>query len=187
MSFCTSFSSKRRPISRLTAYSVFFGFVTACRFADAPTRISPSSWYATIDGVVRPPSLFSMTLIWPPSMTATHELVVPRSMPMIFAMLVPSVFRCSLRCSVQLPAANVRRLWTSSSLRDRHQRRSQHAVGDGPALLQHRYHVVGRDALGGRHQRDRLVPVRVELLTDRVDFLQIAFLERRLQLLQRQF
>ena len=42
--------------------------------------------YATIEGVVRAPSEFSITLGWPFSMTATQELVVPRSMPMIFAM-----------------------------------------------------------------------------------------------------
>ena len=30
-----------------------------------------------------------MTLGWPFSMTATQEFVVPRSMPMIFAMMVP--------------------------------------------------------------------------------------------------
>jgi hypothetical protein len=38
-----------------------------------------------MDGVVRPPSEFSMTLGLEPSITATHELVVPRSMPMTFA------------------------------------------------------------------------------------------------------
>ena len=32
---------------------MFFGLVTACRLADAPTRISPSSAYATIDGEIR--------------------------------------------------------------------------------------------------------------------------------------
>lgn len=37
---------------------------------------------ATTDGVVRAPSLFSNTRGFLPSMTATHELVVPRSMPM---------------------------------------------------------------------------------------------------------
>ena len=37
---------------------------------------------ATIEGVVRSPSLFSITRGLPPSMIATHELVVPRSMPM---------------------------------------------------------------------------------------------------------
>ena len=31
------------------------------------------------------PSLFSMTFASPPSRTATHELVVPRSIPIIFA------------------------------------------------------------------------------------------------------
>ena len=41
-----------------------------------------------IDGVVRAPSLFSITLVVLPSMIATHELVVPRSMPMIFAMFL---------------------------------------------------------------------------------------------------
>jgi hypothetical protein len=39
-----------------------------------------------MDGVVRAPSLFSITLVVLPSMMATHEFVVPRSMPMIFAM-----------------------------------------------------------------------------------------------------
>jgi hypothetical protein len=34
---------------------VFFALVTACRLAGAPTRISPSSMYATIEGVVRAP------------------------------------------------------------------------------------------------------------------------------------
>ena len=67
---------------------VFFALVTACRLAGAPTRISPSSMYATIEGVVRAPSEFSITLGWPPSMIATQLFVVPRSMPMIFAMLI---------------------------------------------------------------------------------------------------
>jgi hypothetical protein len=37
-----------------------------------------------MDGVVRAPSAFSITLVVLPSITETHELVVPRSMPMIF-------------------------------------------------------------------------------------------------------
>ncbi len=37
---------------------------------------------ATIDGVVRDPSLFGITTASPPSSTATQLLVVPRSMPM---------------------------------------------------------------------------------------------------------
>ena len=39
-----------------------------------------------MDGVVRVPSAFSMTFGVLPSMTDTHELVVPRSIPMIFPM-----------------------------------------------------------------------------------------------------
>jgi hypothetical protein len=42
-----------------------------------------------MDGVVRLPSVLVMTLGSPPSMMATQELVVPRSMPMIFDILLP--------------------------------------------------------------------------------------------------
>src|SRR5690625_2199230 len=86
MSLWTSAHLTFRLLMRLTAKKVLSGLVAAWRLAEAPTRTSPSFVYATIDGVVRSPSLFSMTLALPPSMIATHELVVPRSMPMIFAM-----------------------------------------------------------------------------------------------------
>src|SRR5208282_4624681 len=89
MSFLTIGSIKRRPVRRLIAKKVFSGLVTAWRLAAWPTRRSSLSVKATIEGVVRMPSLFSMTLPSPPSMTATQELVVPRSMPMSFAMLFP--------------------------------------------------------------------------------------------------
>jgi len=61
MIFCTSGSSKRRPISRLVAAKVFCGLVTAWRFAGAPTSRVPSLSTATTDGVVRAPSAFSIT------------------------------------------------------------------------------------------------------------------------------
>jgi hypothetical protein len=76
----TSASPTRRPIRRLTAKMVFSGLVTACRLAGWPTRRS-SSVKATMDGVVRAPSEFSMTRGWLPSMMATQEFVVPRSIP----------------------------------------------------------------------------------------------------------
>ncbi len=82
MSFCTIGSSKRRPIRRFTAKSVPVGFVTAWRLALWPTSRSPFFAKATMEGVVRAPSAFSMTLTSLPSMMATQELVVPRSMPM---------------------------------------------------------------------------------------------------------
>src|SRR5436190_23185652 len=40
-----------------------------------------------MEGVVRMPSAFSMTFGVLPSITATHELVVPRSMPMTLPMV----------------------------------------------------------------------------------------------------
>ena len=68
--------------------TVFSGFVTACRLATWPTRRSPDLVKATTDGVNRPPSGLVMTTGSPPSMTATTELVVPRSIPMILLMKV---------------------------------------------------------------------------------------------------
>src|SRR5215472_4372394 len=91
MSFWVMGSSKRRPISRLMAKYVYSGLVTAWRLAAWPTRRSLSLVNATIDGVVRPPSAFSMTLGDAPSITATQEFVVPRSMPITFAIDLPSV------------------------------------------------------------------------------------------------
>src|ERR1700726_3256133 len=57
------------------------------RLAGWPTRTWPSSVKGTIYDVVRPPSAFSITLALFPSITATQELVVPRSMPIAFAMI----------------------------------------------------------------------------------------------------
>src|SRR3954466_10099809 len=91
MSFLVMGSSKRRPIRRLMAKKVCSGLVTPWRLAGWPIRRSPSGAKATMDGVVRAPSAFSMTLGADPSMTATQELVVPRSMPITLAMGVPLI------------------------------------------------------------------------------------------------
>ena len=56
--------------------------VTDWRFAVMPTYRSPVfGLVPTTDGVVLPPSAFSSTLGSPASITAMHELVVPRSIP----------------------------------------------------------------------------------------------------------
>ncbi len=81
-----STSSYLRPMKRLIEYTVFFGLTTAWRFAAWPTNRSPDFVNATTDGVVRPPSAFGITTGSPPSMTAMHEFVVPKSMPKTFAM-----------------------------------------------------------------------------------------------------
>src|SRR5579875_805104 len=64
---------------------VRLGLVIACRLAGSPTNRSPLSVNATTLGVRRLPSWLGMTLTSLPSMTATTELVVPRSIPMIFS------------------------------------------------------------------------------------------------------
>src|SRR5580700_2226029 len=87
LSFCTSGSLNLRPIRRFTEKMVFFGFVTDWRFASSPTRRSLDLEIAAIDGVVRLPSAFSRMRGSPPSMTATAEFVVPKSIPKIFGML----------------------------------------------------------------------------------------------------
>jgi hypothetical protein len=61
MIFWTSGSSNLRPINRFDAVIVPSGLVTAWRFAGVPTSRLPSGRYATIEGVVRAPSEFSMT------------------------------------------------------------------------------------------------------------------------------
>ena len=76
-------SANLRPMNRLMEKTVFSGFVTAWRLATCPTSRSPPLVNATTDGVVRPPSALGMTTGPSPSMTATTEFVVPRSIPMI--------------------------------------------------------------------------------------------------------
>jgi hypothetical protein len=65
---------------------VFSGFVTRCLLATCPTRISPLGVKATTEGVVLPPSSLGITVVLSPSMMAMQEFVVPKSIPMIFAM-----------------------------------------------------------------------------------------------------
>src|SRR5690606_14189014 len=91
-------------IRRFTANTVFSLLVTAWRLAGWPIRRSPSLVKATIDGVVRAPSAFSTTLGLPPSMTATHELVVPRSIPITLAIDVPHILIQSWTPPVGLPS-----------------------------------------------------------------------------------
>src|SRR5881409_1423052 len=75
-------------MNRLIENTVFSGFVIAWRLATCPTRISPSFVKPTTEGVRRLPSWFAITVGLPPSTTETTELVVPRSMPMTFAITV---------------------------------------------------------------------------------------------------
>lgn len=49
-----------------------------------------SAWNDTTDGVVLAPSELAITTGSPPSITATHEFVVPKSIPIIFPMIYSS-------------------------------------------------------------------------------------------------
>src|ERR1700730_8370608 len=94
-------------MKRLIEYTVFSGLVTAWRLATSPTRRSPLLLTATMDGVVRAPSALGMTTGSPPSMTATHELVVPRSIPITFgtvASYLNILYQVILRSRTFLPA-----------------------------------------------------------------------------------
>src|SRR5574343_1457955 len=115
-----------------------------------------------MDGVVRAPSLFSITRVVLPSMMETQLLVVPRSMPMIFPMFF----------SVRLVDSDGGKLWISwpasspavPDLLGRahgNQCWAQHTLGDQVALLQHRDHGVGLLCRG--HHADGLVHIGVEL------------------------
>src|SRR5437867_6715091 len=75
-------SSNLRPMNRLIEKTVLSGLVMAWRLATWPTIRSPVfGLTATTDGVRRAPSALGITTGSPPSITATTELVVPRSMP----------------------------------------------------------------------------------------------------------
>ena len=78
------------PISRLMEEMVRSGLVMAWRLATWPTMRSPVLEKATTDGVVRLPSALGMTTASPPSMTATQELVVPRSIPITLDIIIAS-------------------------------------------------------------------------------------------------
>src|SRR5712691_6142596 len=76
---------------------VFSGLSTAWRLASWPTRRSPVLVNATTEGVKRFPSLLIITVGFPPSITATTEFVVPRSMPTAFA--IPHLTMNNSYCS----------------------------------------------------------------------------------------
>ena len=84
-------------MNRLIENTVFSGLVTACRLATWPTSRSPFLAKPTTDGVKRPPSGLVMTTASPPSMTATTEFVVPKSIPMILLMCYLEASRADVR------------------------------------------------------------------------------------------
>src|SRR5689334_23238839 len=121
-----------------------------------------------------------MTLGLPPSMMATQELVVPRSMPMIFAMFVSPRGRFFGPGGRSGCFSALSRVWCGRSLRHRDQGRAEHPVVQEVALLKHGDDRVGLLVRG--HLADRLVAVRVEFLASRVDLADGELLEHRIEL-----
>ena len=86
ISFCTALPSNVLPIKRFAANIVLLELDTACLLAGIPTNVSESV-NATTLGVVLAPSVFSTTFASLPSIKATQELVVPKSIPIILLIL----------------------------------------------------------------------------------------------------
>src|SRR6266853_3150627 len=96
-------------MNRLMEYTVFSGFVTAWRLATWPTRRSPVLVIATTEGVVRPPSWLGITTGSPPCITATTELVVPKSIPIILLICQISLLRIAKVCESNVAADGAER------------------------------------------------------------------------------
>ena len=79
---------KLSPINLFIEEIVFSGLVIACLLALSPIFLSPPSIKATIEGVVLAPSELGITTGSLPSITDTHELVVPKSIPIILLILL---------------------------------------------------------------------------------------------------
>src|SRR5260370_2246364 len=137
---------------------VLGGFVTAWRLAGWPASRSPVLVKATTDGTVRPPSAEGITVGSPPSMTATTELVVPRSMPMILPMALISSLSSTSGCVqsmwVRVPGSVVA-VWfgigpvggapwarIAIARSDGDERGSEHTVPDPVAALDFRHDLA---------------------------------------------
>ena len=83
---------KSVPIFRFAAWIVPVGLLTACRLAGSPTRRAPSLLKATTEGNAFPywvvPSALGIIVGFPACNTAAAELLVPRSIPIIFSFLL---------------------------------------------------------------------------------------------------
>ena len=87
------------PIFLFAATIVLSGFVTACLRAGSPTKSSPSFENATTEGNAFPPtvapSAAGIIVGFPPITTAAAELLVPKSIPITFAIFYHPFFEIS--------------------------------------------------------------------------------------------
>jgi len=80
-------------MNRFTDEIVFWWLVTALLLAEIPTILSPSFFQETTEGIVLFPSDDEITLASPASMIATHELVVPRSIPIMYSFAIIILYK----------------------------------------------------------------------------------------------
>src|SRR5712691_6697275 len=142
-------------MNRLAEEMVFSGLSTAWRLASWPTRRSPVLVNATTEGVKRLPSLLMITVGFPPSITATTEFVVPRSMPTVFAIPSPHCVHntlCSFRDLASFQIAAYLAAMDLSAAPSEGQCHAQHAEEDGVRSNQRlSAHAIGHALQGMYH------------------------------------
>src|SRR3546814_7353033 len=82
-----------------------------------------------------------MTLALPPSMIATHELVVPRSMPMIFAIVWFPLGIAWIACLDGRPGRPMNAIWGSRAGGSSAARRSEEHTSELQSLMRNSYAV----------------------------------------------
>src|SRR5579871_6602449 len=149
-------------MNRLMEKIVFSGFVMDCRLATCPTISSlVFGFIATTEGVRRLPSAFGITTGSPPSMTATTELVVPKSIPIIFAIFLSPLARIAG--------------WANPD-----ECRPEDPIMQPVSALKLRND--GRGLTGVAVTHDRIMLVRVEFLAECLDWLEPVQLQNVLEL-----
>src|SRR5205814_1384938 len=123
-------------MKRLMEKIVFLGLVTCWCLAGCPTRISPLSVKATTEGVRRLPWALTRTLGWSPSMMATTLLVVPRSIPIGFAMIFDSYNSTPLPAQGGVGGSMSNRYAISSSAYARHKLQQNRDLRYCPGCLE---------------------------------------------------
>ena len=104
-------------MNRLIEEIVLVGLVTACLLAGSPTLISPPSTKAMTEGVVLLPSALGITVGSLPSITETHELVVPKSIPIILLIIfILTIKDCDLISSLESQVSCHRPVYDSLSV-----------------------------------------------------------------------
>src|SRR4030042_366193 len=145
----------------------------AWRRAICPTNRSPLPVKATTDGGILLPSALTRTFGSPPSMTATTELVVPRSIPTTRDILRSSLFRFRFRI----------RPCVLRGFGHHYLGRTHEPVVEQVSLFQLRDHMAWGVGVGGLFH-DCLVSRRIKALSlgsDRGDTEALEYLEKLLQ------